>query len=102
MPDGPFLLGASDSNQRINLLFATFAISGLCLANEECNNTFVFIPLIIAYLASTLLEKIFFISFKHKGKQRVHSIAGLKIIAITASFGKTSIKNYLHHVLKKR
>lgn len=100
--DRPVVLTSRVKRFLAILLFATFAISGLCLANEECNNTFVFIPLIIAYLASTLLEKIFFISFKHKGKQRVHSIAGLKIIAITASFGKTSIKNYLHHVLKKK
>jgi len=56
----------------------------------------------MAYGISTLLEKILFISFKHKGKQRVKSIAGLRTIAITASFGKTSIKNYLFHVLKKK
>ena len=84
------------------LLFVTFAISGLCLLNTECNSNFVLIPLIIAYISSTILEKIFFISYKHKGKQRVQSIANLKIVAITASYGKTSIKNYLHHVLKNK
>ena len=84
------------------LLFSTFAITGLCVASPECNNTFVFVPLIIAYAGSFALEKILFISYKHKGKQRVQSIAGLKIIAITASYGKTSIKNYLYHILRKK
>ena len=100
--DRPVVLTSRVKRFLAILLFATFAISGLCLASPECNNTFVFIPLIIAYVVSLVLEKIFFISFKHKGKQIVHSIAGLKIIAITASYGKTSIKNYLHHVLKKK
>lgn len=100
--DRPVVLTSRVKRFLAILLFATFAITGLCLANPSCNNSFVFIPLIIAYAGSFILEKIFFISFKHKGKQRVHSIAGLKIIAITASFGKTSIKNYLHHVLKNK
>ncbi|KAB7885132.1 Mur ligase family protein [Poseidonibacter ostreae] len=100
--DRPVVLTSRVKRFLAILLFATFAISALCLANPSCNSTFVFIPLIIAYAGSFVLEKIFFISFKHKGKQRVHSIAGLKIIAITASFGKTSIKNYLHHVLKNK
>ena len=100
--DRPVVLTSRVKRFLAILLFATFAITGLCLANPECNNTFIFVPLIVAYAVSSVLEKIFFISFKHKGKQRVHSIAGLKIIAITASFGKTSIKNYLHHVLKNK
>ena len=100
--DRPVVLTSRVKRFLAILLFATFGISALCLASPSCNNTFVFIPLIIAYAGSFVLEKILFISYKHKGKQRVHSIAGLKIIAITASYGKTSIKNYLHHVLKKK
>jgi len=100
--DRPVVLTSRVKRFLAILLFATFGISALCLTSPSCNNTFVFIPLNIAYAGSFILEKIFFISFKHKGKQRVHSITGLKIIAITASYGKTSIKNYLHHVLKKK
>ncbi len=84
------------------LLFLTFAMTALCLSSPECTNVFIFTPLILTYVVSTLIEKILFISFKHKGKQRVKSITGLRTIAITASFGKTSIKNYLYHVLKKK
>ncbi|QKF66586.1 D-alanyl-D-alanine-adding enzyme [Arcobacter venerupis] len=84
------------------LLFLTFAMTALCLASPDCKNMFIFAPLILVYAISTILEKIFFISFKHKAKQRYQSIAGLRTVAITASFGKTSIKNYLHHVLKSK
>ncbi len=84
------------------LLFTTFAITSLCLASESCHSTAVFIPLFLAYGISTLLEKMFFISFKHKAKERLETIPGLKTIAITASYGKTSIKNYLYQVLKNK
>ncbi len=84
------------------LLFTTFAITSLCLASEACHSTAVFIPLFLAYAISTLLEKMFFISFKHKAKERLETIPGLKTIAITASYGKTSIKNYLYQVLKNK
>ena len=70
------------------LLFSIFAVTALCLTNPSCTNTFIFIPLILTYAISTLLEKIFFISFKHKGKQRIQSIAGLRTNAITASYNK--------------
>lgn len=85
------------------LLFTTFAIIALCLTSENCNSSAVlFVPLILAYIISYLLEKMFFISFKHKAKQRLETIPSLKIVEITASYGKTSIKNYLYHILKRK
>lgn len=84
------------------LLGTTFIIVVLCLASDQCNKTPIFIPLIIAYVVSTILEKIFFLSFKNQGKKRLKSIPNIKTIAITASYGKTSIKNFLYHVLKKK
>ena len=100
--DRPVVLTSRVKRFLAILLFTSFIMTALCLASPSCTNAFVFIPLIITYLASLALEKIFFISFKHKGKQRVQSIVGLKTIAITASYGKTSIKNYLYHVLKNK
>ena len=41
-------------------------------------------------------------SFKHQAKKRLSNMNNLKIVAITASYGKTSIKNYLHQVLKRK
>jgi UDP-N-acetylmuramoyl-tripeptide--D-alanyl-D-alanine ligase len=84
------------------LLFITFAINLLCLFAPSCQGVTIFIPLMLAYVSSHILEKIFFISFKHKAKQKLKLIPNLKIIAITASFGKTSIKNYMYQVLSKK
>ncbi len=84
------------------LLFVTFTIHGLCLAIENCQNKAVFIPLILTYIISFLMEKMFFISYKHQAKQRLQTIPNLKVVAITASYGKTSIKNYLYQVLKNK
>lgn len=84
------------------LLFITMAVNALCLVESSCQGVTVFIPLILTYAVSHLMEKMFFISFKHKAKQKIKSMDELKIIAITASFGKTSIKNYMHQVLSKK
>lgn len=84
------------------LLFITFAINLLCLFTPTCQGATIFIPLMLTYIISLILEKIFFISFKHKAKQKLKLIPNLKIIAITASFGKTSIKNYMYQVLSKK
>ena len=100
--DKPLVLTSRVKRFLIILLFTTFAMTALCLSSASCKNTFIFVPLILSYVISTVMEKIFFISFKHKAKQRFQSIAGLRTVAITASFGKTSIKNYLYHVLKNK
>jgi len=84
------------------LLFVVFAVELLCLASMGCYKMGILIPLVVSYGISMLLEKIFFISFKHKAKKRLQSINNLKIVAITASYGKTSIKNYLYQVLSKK
>lgn len=84
------------------LIFVTLSMSALCLSSQSCNSGFVFIPLILTYLISTALEKIFFLSFKHKAKKRFQSIPALRTVAITASYGKTSMKNFLYHVLKSK
>jgi len=83
------------------LLFITFIIDGMCYFTPSCTYG-VFIPLFLTWGITTILEKIFFISFKHKAKTRLKSIRNLKTIAITASYGKTSIKNYLYQVLSKK
>jgi UDP-N-acetylmuramoyl-tripeptide--D-alanyl-D-alanine ligase len=85
----------------ILLLFITFAVDSLVLASGT-GFYGLFIPLFLAYAISTILEKIFFLTFKNRAKSRLDTILGLQIVAITASYGKTSIKNYLYQVLKKK
>jgi len=83
------------------LLIVTIFIDILLIAS---NNTFftIFVPLALTYIITTLLEKIFFVVYKRRAKQRLKSIRDLKIITITASYGKTSIKNYMYQVLSKQ
>ncbi len=83
------------------LLLITFIIDGLCILSDNCSLG-VIVPLLLTLAITTLLERIFFITFKHQAKQRLQSIKNLEIIAITASYGKTSIKNYLYQVLNKK
>lgn len=98
--DRPLVLTGRVKRFLAILLFTTFAVTALCLASEVCNSIAIFIPLFLAFGISLLLEKIFFISFKNKAKERFQAIPNIKTIAITASYGKTSIKNYLYQVLK--
>ena len=83
------------------LLFITFVIDGLVFASG--NSVYgLFLPLFSTYFVTTLLEKIFFMRYKANAKDHLKTFKDLKTIAITASYGKTSIKNYLYQVLNKK
>lgn len=84
------------------LFVVTVSLIVLCLALKGCSNLGAILPLVIAYLVSYAIEKMMFLTFKEKAKQRLRTFTELKIVAITASFGKTSIKNYLNQVLSKK
>lgn len=57
------------------------------------------IPLFLAYIASTLIEKMLYLGYKKQAIKKLNSMENLIIIGITASYGKTSIKNYIAHLL---
>ncbi|BFU78883.1 Mur ligase family protein [Arcobacter sp. 15-2] len=99
--DKPVVLTSRVKRFLAILLFTTFAIDALVMFSETPVYG-LFLPLIITYAITTLLEKMFFLSFKAKAKERLKTIRDLQIIAITASYGKTSIKNYLYQVLSKK
>jgi len=100
--DKPLVLTSRVKRFLAILLFTTFAINILCMFASTCQGVTLFIPLMLTYVISFILEKIFFISYKHRAKQKLKLIPNLRIIAITASFGKTSIKNYMYQVLSKK
>ena len=43
-----------------------------------------------------------FLSFKKEAKAKISQMEQLKVIAITASYGKTSIKNFLAQILSSK
>ena len=73
----------------------------ICFISSQCNNIGLLLPIIITYFITSILEKIFFLKFKIMAQKNLKKNDNLIIIAITASYGKTSIKNYLHQVLCK-
>jgi len=72
----------------------------LCLATQRCEVYGVILPLVMATFVSDMFEKILFSGFKKEAKKKLESMKGLKIVAITASYGKTSIKNFLYQIIK--
>ena len=62
----------------------------------------VVIPLFLAYFVSLFIEKMLFNGFKVKAEKKIESMNKMKVVGITASYGKTSIKNYIEHLLKAK
>lgn len=65
-------------------------------------NFSVVMPMVLALLFSGLLERIMAFSFLKKAKSRLKTMPHLRIVLVTASFGKTSIKNYIAQILSSR
>ena len=81
------------------LLLSVIFQDVLCLMLSGCSKYGILIPLIAAHLLSLSYEKIAFESFKKEARRKLDVSRDLKIIAITASYGKTSIKNFLFQIL---
>jgi len=62
----------------------------------------VVIPIFLAYFISVFIEKMLFHGFKTKAEKKLASLNTMKVVGITASYGKTSIKNYVEHLLKAK
>ncbi len=60
----------------------------------------VFLPIVLAVIGSEMIEWILFNGYKKQAKKKLEEI-NPKIVAITASYGKTSIKNFLYQLLEK-
>lgn len=60
------------------------------------------LPLVFALITSNLYERILFSRYKAIAKRKINSLIALKIITITGSFGKTSIKNFLEKILSTK
>lgn len=89
---------------RVKRFFAFLAVFSLVfLAIFEilkAENLPLFLPIIFALLASFYDEKRRFSHFYNKAKEKIAQNQNLIIVQITASFGKTSIKNFLFELLK--
>jgi UDP-N-acetylmuramoyl-tripeptide--D-alanyl-D-alanine ligase len=84
------------------LILATVFQDILCKISLKCINFGVIIPILISIFVSMIFEKILFNGYKKRAIKELEKRKNLTIIAITASFGKTSIKNYLYQILSKK
>jgi UDP-N-acetylmuramoyl-tripeptide--D-alanyl-D-alanine ligase len=74
----------------------------LCTLKESCGIYGVLIPLAIAYIGSTLIEKFLFNLYKKEAKKKLQNMNNLQIVCITGSYGKTSIKNFVAQILSRK
>ena len=74
----------------------------LCTLKSVCETYGVFMPLALAYIGSYMIEKFLFMTYKKEAKKKLRENTNLQIIAITGSYGKTSIKNFLAQILSKK
>ena len=86
----------------IILALAVVTQNAFCFISDKCLNLGVILPLVISFALSFILEKIKFQAYKKTAENKLDKMQNLKIILITASFGKTSIKNFLFEILKDK
>ena len=79
-------------------LFADF----LCFIKEGCETLPVFLPLLLAWALSTGIEKFLFLAYKREAQRKLARMQELTVVAVTGSYGKTSMKNFVAQVLGER
>jgi len=84
----------------ILLIFLTLFQNFLCTVKEACEVYGVFMPLLVATLGSMMVEKFLFLAFMKEAKRKLENMKDIKVVAITGSYGKSSIKNFVYQILK--
>ncbi len=83
----------------ILLALATFFGDFLCLLGEGCRTLPLLLPLLAAWALSTGIEKFLFAVYKKEAARKLGAMPDLTVIAVTGSYGKTSMKNFIASVL---
>ena len=91
---------------RVYRFFTTYciflAISFVVIISLGVAKYILFVALIVSLLISYISEMIIIKQYEKMAKEKLDSMQNLIIIAITASYGKTSIKNFIYALLSKR
>ncbi|RLA71350.1 MAG: UDP-N-acetylmuramoyl-tripeptide--D-alanyl-D-alanine ligase, partial [Epsilonproteobacteria bacterium] len=80
----------------------TLFFNFLCLLRGGCATFGVFMPLTLAYLGSIGIEKFLFSAYKKEAIKKLASMPKLQIVAVTGSYGKTSMKNFIEQILSHK
>jgi len=62
----------------------------------------VIIPIFLAYITSAMMEHLLFKGFEMKAEKKLDTMPNMVVVGVTASYGKTSIKNYIAHILSAK
>ncbi len=100
--DKPLVLTWRVRRFLILLIVLTLFQNLLCTLKGACELYGVFMPLAVAYVGSTMIEKYLFMVYKKEASRKLQSMKSLKIIAVTGSYGKTSMKNFMTQILSKK
>ena len=82
------------------VFFMIFVI--MMTAGMKYQSFSVIIPLFLAYMVSAMMEKMLFKGFEMKAEKRLDTMQNMVVVGVTASYGKTSIKNYIAHILSAK
>ncbi len=86
---------------RVKRFFAAMLLFAIFIA-VAFNHFAVILPIFLAYFISLFIENMLFHGFKVKAEKKIEAMENLTVVGITASYGKTSIKNYVEHLLKAK
>ncbi|WP_345989947.1 UDP-N-acetylmuramoyl-tripeptide--D-alanyl-D-alanine ligase [Sulfurimonas sp. HSL1-2] len=86
--------------KRFLILLGALALFGdfLCLI-KSCGMLPLFLPLLLAWLLSTGIEKFLFLAYKREAQRKLARLENLTVVAVTGSYGKTSMKNFIAQLL---
>lgn len=97
--DRPLVLTWRVRRFLILLVFLTLFQNFLCTINNSCEVYGVFMPLLVATAGSMMIEKFLFLAYMKEAKRKLERMKELRIVALTGSYGKTSMKNFLYEIL---
>jgi len=83
---------------RVKRFFAALILFVL-VSYVATKTTLLIIPIALAWIASLTIEKILFNSYKIKAQEKLDKMPDLTVVGVTASYGKTSMKNFITKLL---
>ena len=82
------------------IFFMVFVI--MITSGMEHKSFAVIIPIFLAYMTSAMMEYMLFKGFEMKAEKKLEQMSNMVVVGVTASYGKTSIKNYIAHILSAK